>query len=778
MHSRFTATEDSIPRHVITGHQTLSSCKVAAVSPKGCTGSSPVDRTGSLAKPDSVPQHVCAHHVKLPYDCQTAPSQQRRDACIAYLAEPMQRTQELSDACQAEPAQQKRGVCSTPQSQPMQQRQELCSACLQPQHRHSSPTRAAATQASRAIKQSFGHGSASSSSAAGMPDVLPSEVLLAEPSLCSNRYSAADAQSMHVRAASSQRECCHDCGYVTRSPGSDITYKLGTRPASAGGCRAATPVAIRPSSADVNKAGRAAGQRACAGCLHQPLHSHSQGRAVALTPVLKGQQESKSPLSQLQQSFRAELGPPSSTAASLSAAASEAHQGHLKTSSTPSNHSPLERTAEVVHSAKAADQSVVHESASSHSQGYPEELSPETSFLQMLDQCHSSATVLPASPRMQQLEQQQQQQQTETLSVSIADMPACAAHAGYQAQQPMRLQNWQQVKTSLPRSSSVQPEATAVAPPAEPASTAVAARRTEAHSSGMIAGVSDCSRGGNSAVSAAWRPEHHDELCQLRAIVADRTQLTKPQQVAQVAKSSRNYELQLMSACSVCPAPAMPADPVAMTAFPAAGSPAAHASVPDDNSHTCASRQAESNCQNADQPVLQDSSRTPAPSVISRDQLLPVSPADSDGLQQVSSGHNAAEQPVLNTLPSIAHNTYSRSPDLPVYSAVTETDARQQQERSFHAETGRRDAGTDAMVSSMETDHRRLLPGTAWVEQRHWITARRQSGRMDAKWELDESGSDSGDSEGSVSTESTLRPSSVGRCRVNSGRHAKVLLQI
>ncbi|DBB04631.1 TPA: hypothetical protein ACH3X1_012696 [Trebouxia sp. C0004] len=47
----------------------------------------------------------------------------------------------------------------------------------------------------------------------------------------------------------------------------------------------------------------------------------------------------------------------------------------------------------------------------------------------------------------------------------------------------------------------------------------------------------------------------------------------------------------------------------------------------------------------------------------------------------------------------------------------------------------------------------------------------------EADWVLNEADASGSGSEGSVSSESNLRPSSVGRCRVNFGRHSKVALQ-
>ena len=89
---------------------------------------------------------------------------------------------------------------------------------------------------------------------------------------------------------------------------------------------------------------------------------------------------------------------------------------------------------------------------------------------------------------------------------------------------------------------------------------------------------------------------------------------------------------------------------------------------------------------------------------------------------------------------------------------ATETDAAWSIRR--HAQT--QVAGSSFLTVSLSPDERRIL-------------ARRYGmAHEDAAWPLTESASSGSDSEGSVISESNLRPSSVGRCRVNSGRHSKV----
>ena len=62
--------------------------------------------------------------------------------------------------------------------------------------------------------------------------------------------------------------------------------------------------------------------------------------------------------------------------------------------------------------------------------------------------------------------------------------------------------------------------------------------------------------------------------------------------------------------------------------------------------------------------------------------------------------------------------------------------------------------------------------------QDHSILAQRLGMEHDeADWVPNEADASGSSSEGSVSSESNLRPSSVGRCRVNAGRHSKVVLR-
>ena len=604
-------------------------------------------------------------------------------------------------------------------------------------------------------------------------------------------------------SSSSQQECCCDCGYVTKSSSSSA-FKLGlARPASPGGCRAlsaddvstagaanaacrplsadvssaataaayrplsagasraATPAVCRPMSADVSRAATAAAYRPVSAGAGRTLSAdvskagratlqntfavdpdgadgemlrHSLHTFAALTPDTQEQNEYRSPLSHLQHSFRAELGFSTSLAVGKDGPSLKAGQGQGETAAMAGHHCFLQGSAEVELSAAAAD--LGPQNAGSVRQNQQLELSPVTSFLQLLDQCQQTD---PESPKAQL----NQQQQTEALLANMTDMTDFARYIGCGERQPVEALGQRQVKTRTPGSCIAQAQTTAVGTSAVSAPTAATA---ENYSSGLAAILGDCSQDSSTA-NAAGQLLQQDELCQLGASIASKSQRMRPRPVAESARQlcGSGEPLHLLSAP---PASAMPAasEMVTVTAYGAMDSLAGHVrSFPtcptaadtsavqttsisavsglDNSSHTHVARQLGSHADNAQQPVLQAPPVLVAQSNHDRNQGQPVSPARLSAVQQ---------QPP------------------------------QQKEVS-----------TDAVDVAVETEHRWSL-SAAWAEQRQWLAARRSSGEGDAKWELDESGSMSGDSEGSVSSESTLRPSSVGRCRVNFGRHAKV----
>ena len=733
--------DDSRSHDVIEGQYSMP-CTAAAVSQLGKGQAVEADarrshHPGCYAMPQPAVQHVCLHHMQLPCEKQADPAQQSLTSCSAHLQSwhtPSQLT-------------------STASSSP-----------IAPSAVSTSSARAATALASRAIKQE------------ALSLAFPSSTCIpagprSQCHVCSGEYRAADAMSAPVMAAIlSQQERCCDCGYVTRSP-SNGTFKLGeARPASAGGCRAATaaacrplsagasraatPAACEPLSADMSRAGgatlqntAAVGQDGAVGdLLSYSLHT------AALTPVTQEQQEYRSPLSHLQQSFRSESGfqsmPqefPTSPAVTVDGPDLEVGQAHQQVPTMAGNHCGLRCLAEVVHSAAAVHHRV-HQDAWSHHRDQQLEVSPETSFLQRLDHCQQTD---PEPPRAQL----DQQQQTEALSVTITDRPDFAQYTGCPSPKLVNAQRQQCVKAQALGSSIAQPQPTAVGTSAVSASTTAAVESLQACSSSFAAVLSDNCQD----TTAAGQLLQQDEGCQLGSIVADTSQLMRPWPFAESATQCGNGMPPPPHLLSPPPAPAMPAasEAVAVTAsgardglaghieaFPtssaAADTPAACAaslpafSVPNDSPRRCAAHQLGTRVDNAQWPALQPFQ-------------APVAPSNNDKSQGL---------PVLAEL-------------------ITAQQQRPQHMCSAHAEIEHKDASTEAVDVSVETEHGWLL-STAWAEQRQWLAARRRSVEGHARWELDESGSISGDSAGSVSSESTLRPSSVGRCRVNSGRHAKV----
>ena len=752
--------QDGCLSHDFVARQHSTPCRAASVSGDDTMHADAHQsyRPGCVAVPPPSVQHMCLHHMQLPCENQAAPSQQTLTSCSAYM-QPWHRP-------------------SQPNSSPSSSANAPSST--------SAPARAATALASRAIKQK-----------AASP-VFPSSsctlaVLHSQCHVCSAESRAADAVHAVMAASPSQQECCCDCGYVTKSP-SRGTFRLGfTRPALGGGRRAATAAACRPLSADVSKAATPAACRRLSAdvkvsgtaAAYRPLSagasrsaipaacrpdeaadvskagkptlqntsavgpggavgdllSHSLHTAAALKPVIKEQREYMSPLSHLRQSFSAELGLPSSLAVRMDGPSLEAGQGQHQKPTMAGSHCCLHCPAQNGHS-EAAD----HQAAWSNDRDQQLEVSPETSFLQRLDQCRQTRSESPKA-------QLDQQQQTKALSATMTDLPDFAKYTGCRSLQPVDAQQ-QEVGARTLGMFIAQPEATAGGTSAVSASTAAAMKSPEADSSSSAAIVrQDC----QDRTAAGHSELRQDEACELGAIIADTSQLMQARLFAESANQLCGNGMS-SNLSSAPPASAVPAASKTVTvtasaamqslaehviAFPesstAADTSAVHATslpavlVPNDSLRRCAARRLETGVDNAQQPALQPPHVTEAQSSNGRSQGLSASLAEPDAMQQQQPQHRC----------------------------------------SAHAGIEHRDASIEVVDVGVETEHRWLL-SAAWAEQRQWLAARRCSGAGDAMWELDESGSTSGDSEGSVSSESTLRPSSVGRCRVNSGRHAKV----
>ena len=373
----------------------------------------------------------------------------------------------------------------------------------------------------------------------------------------------------------------------------------------------------------------------------------------------------------------------------------------------------------------------MHRDAWSNDRDQQLEVSPETSFLQRIDQCQRTDAESPKA-------QVNQRQQTKALSTTMTDMPDCAKYTlavvtGSLSPQPVDAQKQQPVKARTLGSSVAQPQPTAVG-----TSTAAQAESPEADSSDFAAVFKENCQGRTTAGQLLLQ----DEVGQLAASPADSSQLMQARPFAEWVNQLCGDDT-LPGLLSAPPASAMPAasKTVTVTAFGAMHSPAEHFRA----LHTPSTAAAASAVRVASLPAVS---------------VLNVSPHRCAS-QQLGISMDNAQQPALQPLHvDVAQSNDGRSQALPV--SLAEPIAVQQQHMcSAHAEIEQRDASTEVVDVGVETEHRWLL-STAWAEQRQWLAARRHLSEGDARWELDESDSISGDSEGSVSSESTLRPSSVG----------------
>lgn len=111
-----------------------------------------------------------------------------------------------------------------------------------------------------------------------------------------------------------------------------------------------------------------------------------------------------------------------------------------------------------------------------------------------------------------------------------------------------------------------------------------------------------------------------------------------------------------------------------------------------------------------------------------------------------------------------AHSIHSQQRGQCTADQATETDALQCNWLQQRQQTQAGCSTSSALPSS---------PG-----ERRILARRYGMDRDETVWGLHDMGSSGSDSEGSVSSESNLRPSSVGRCRVNSGRHSQVVTRL
>ena len=647
--------------------------------------------------------------------------------------------QDLSALSQT--ALQQIGTSQAPQSRTWHARQaqfdlELIKPCHQPLQSRSErlPARPATASASRAIKQSAG----SPSSSSAFAELGTKSESQPECYACQHQSCSAHAVTAVDSAKLFQQDCCCDCGYVTKQPGNS-SLKLGfSRPASACGFRAVTPAAVRPLSADMTKGGKPAVPKAFAasptgafGSLPSPDLCSCDILAVG---AAKGQGV-PSPLSQLQQSFRAQMQSESSLAAHAKDIPIEPDQAPPITDMSAGcqqaccgqDGAALLPAALPSSAAAALDMQQV---ASSEEGTQQTELSPETSFLQMLDQCQQHGSVLPAPTSTQP----NVQQQPEPLSFISEDATAMNGSTGCQSLYPVSTQLQQQGAgaRALGRPSYQSPgglEPVAAYSAVFPASTCATG------GSVAMVGTED-----SSPVKAADEPMQRDKLHQPGACIADNKHCT--QDGLSKAKSQLCGDAMPQQ---LCPSPL----PVVL-GVPVKPQPLKHRILPA--------------VATADTPAT--------PRKATPDDAVSDEVVHGHHRQQAEAQPGSLIEFPLQAVPAQAVRNSDQGSQWPV--SAEEAKAKQQRQ-SPHVYAERRDASTEAMCTCPEEDQTQLFSKSRTAQQQ-WFAVRRRSDRAEAKWELYES--DGSDSEGSVSTESTLRPSSVGRCRVNSGRHAKVCSSI
>ena len=255
-------------------------------------------------------------------------------------------------------------------------------------------------------------------------------------------------------------------------------------------------------------------------------------------------------------------------------------------------------------------------------------------------------------------------------------------------------------------------------------------------------------------------------LAQLRAVVADSHCSTRPHSPAHTdcqLYPASCAESVLAASCHSSPALPVAAQPVSSQA-PAVSSAASPgtATVSLSDHHTVCSFASNIAGKGLHGRDLISSSRTAAANL--GHSVIAVEQTSSLCSNSHGTGHANEPPAVMHRLISPkAHSTQTQQRGQHTADQATETDALQcnmvqQQQRQQ----------TQAWCSTSSS----LPPSPG---ERRILARRYGMDRDEAPWGLSDMGSNGSDSEGSVSSESNLRPSSVGRCRVNSGRHSQVI---
>ncbi len=289
------------------------------------------------------------------------------------------------------------------------------------------------------------------------------------------------------------------------------------------------------------------------------------------------------------------------------------------------------------------------------------------------------------------------------------------------------------------------------APSAPPTATLAAAHQLLVPSSGLAAsaqqaGQGQALEGASGTAGAQGQPQRSESLAQLRAVVAESCFGTRPQSPAQT--DGQLY-------------------------------PGLHTqTLPAASSHSRTAKTMGAKQLDLQSPfVIPVVSMSIDRSSVTADPYAPSSPtpAQSNGVNKEQHGDITN----LVQAPSVGQESYVKHCSSSIQSSQRQTHVVGPASAALHRQTSCPrgceqthsklvntcdEAAENFTCMSMSPQDRRILAQRLGMEH------------DEADWVLNEADASGSSSEGSVSSESNLRPSSVGRCRVNAGRHSKVVL--
>ena len=383
-------------------------------------------------------------------------------------------------------------------------------------------------------------------------------------------------------------------------------------------------------------------------------------------------------------------------------------------------------------------------------------------------QVHQQGIAAAVEQRVQPAKQQEQQPGL-TQGASSCSAAGLTSVTGWQLPQSIsdQLQQARLSVTAIPRLTSSQPRrslaapavaetptastAAAEAPSAPPTATPAAAHQLLVPSSGLAAsaqhaGQGQALEGAVGTAGAQGQSQRSESLAQLRAVVAESHYGTRPQSPAQA--HGQLYP-------GLC-----------TQTLPAASSHSGTAKT-----------------MGAKLPAVQSPFLMPVVSIstdvssATADPHAPASstPAPSDGASKEQ--HGDITNLVLAS--GVRQKSHGGQCSSSIQSSQRQTHIDRPASAALHRQTScHRDCEqTQASLVSTCNHATQMVTCMSMSPQDRRILAQRFGMEHDeADWVLNEADASGSSSEGSVSSESNLRPSSVGRCRVNAGRHTKVVL--